>query len=603
MNLFYSFIIMNYNEIKRILCNTIIVAVLCNYCIYSQNCDDGYIYYSELPDNVTNASSCFYNEDLVVISELININSLTYETPLDIGNQTWLNSRLFNWVLTYTPSGSFGINQKLSQLPDNFGQLSALAWLFIEKHDLEALPDSFSSLSSLIKLYISNNWLISLPDDFGNLTNLTTLDLGYNQLESIPASIGGLINIEYLFLFNNQLTSLPETICDLELDWDGVSPSNYPYFASGGNYLCDSELIPDCVEYSANFNISMEQNYYSFLLDAPQDCPVVDYTSSIQPIFTASCISCHGNSAGLNLASYENLMEGSNDGDVIIPYDHAASTLWQKVNSGQMPPSDNDLSTAQVNLIAQWIDEGALAEPGSGCTDPAAYNCADDDVSTNYIFDIGGIMYDNSCNWDWNTDTEEADYVGGCESGPCDGYYNPGAAVDDGSCRYWQAPHGDEVVITPACGISVDWSAFSQPENSILESYHVQRCLGTGCTWIPGFGIGDANTETSFFDEYDYEEGVEIKYSIAVKYSNNPYWGWAIGASYITPGSPPASGDMNDDGVYNVLDIVALANCVLTGNCDDLENGCAGDMNSDAVYNILDIVNLANCVLAGNCGG
>ena len=134
------------------------------------------------------------------------------------------------------------------------------------------MPESFTSLSSLVNLYISNNWLTTLPENFGSLTSLIILDLGYNQLESIPESIGGLENLEYLFLFNNQLTSLPETICNLNLDWDGISPANYPYFASGGNFLCDCDLIPDCVESSANINISMEQNYYSFLLDAPQEC-------------------------------------------------------------------------------------------------------------------------------------------------------------------------------------------------------------------------------------------------------------------------------------------------------------------------------------------
>jgi len=62
-------------------------------------------------------------------------------------------------------------------------------------------------------------------------------------------------------------------------------------------------------------------------------------------------------------------------------------------------------------------------------------------------------------------------------------------------------------------------------------------------------------------------------------------------------------GDMNDDGNYNVLDIVALANCVLGSNCAELENGCAGDLNGDGNYNVLDIVALANCVLGSNCGG
>jgi hypothetical protein len=62
-------------------------------------------------------------------------------------------------------------------------------------------------------------------------------------------------------------------------------------------------------------------------------------------------------------------------------------------------------------------------------------------------------------------------------------------------------------------------------------------------------------------------------------------------------------GDINSDGGWNVLDIVALANCVLAGNCPDLEYVCAADMNGDGGYNVLDIVALANCVLAGSCGG
>ncbi|SVD44431.1 uncharacterized protein METZ01_LOCUS397285, partial [marine metagenome] len=75
-----------------------------------------------------------------------------------------------------------------------------------------------------------------------------------------------------------------------------------------------------------------------------------------------------------------------------------------------------------------------------------------------------------------------------------------------------------------------------------------------------------------------------------------------VAASYCEV-SCPALGDLNGDSAYNVLDIVALANCVLANNCDTLENGCAGDMNGDGAYNVLDIVNLANCVLANNCGG
>ena len=61
---------------------------------------------------------------------------------------------------------------------------------------------------------------------------------------------------------------------------------------------------------------------------------------------------------------------------------------------------------------------------------------------------------------------------------------------------------------------------------------------------------------------------------------------------------PP--GDMNNDGGYNVLDVVILANCVLSGTCS--YGDCSGDLNGDGGYNVLDIVTLANCVIAQNCG-
>ena len=98
----------------------------------------------------------------------------------------------------------------------------------------------------------------------------------------------------------------------------------------------------------------------------------VDYDSEIQPIFDDRCISCHGSMGGLNLTSYENLMDGGLSGDEVIPYDHASSELWIRVNSGQMPPGNNDLTDDQVDLIAQWIDEGALEFPNE-CDEEYTY--------------------------------------------------------------------------------------------------------------------------------------------------------------------------------------------------------------------------------------
>ena len=54
------------------------------------------------------------------------------------------------------------------------------------------------------------------------------------------------------------------------------------------------------------------------------------------------------------------------------------------------------------------------------------------------------------------------------------------------------------------------------------------------------------------------------------------------------------NGDINADGSINVLDVVILANAVLTG--EDLP---AGDINGDGVNNVLDIVGLVNIILNG----
>ena len=56
-------------------------------------------------------------------------------------------------------------------------------------------------------------------------------------------------------------------------------------------------------------------------------------------------------------------------------------------------------------------------------------------------------------------------------------------------------------------------------------------------------------------------------------------------------------GDIIEDGSWNVLDILALADCVLTATCE----GCTGDINADGSYNVLDILALAECVLTATC--
>ena len=140
----------------------------------------------------------------------------------------------------------------------------------MEENNITILPDSFSNLTALVQLYISFNQLTELPENFGNLDNLYILDLGYNNINSLPDSFLDLSSLTYLWLFNNDLSSLPENFCSLNLNWSDDDYFGYPYFAIGGNMLCEN--IPDCVENSEHFEISLDTYYYSVQITEEQDC-------------------------------------------------------------------------------------------------------------------------------------------------------------------------------------------------------------------------------------------------------------------------------------------------------------------------------------------
>ena len=61
-------------------------------------------------------------------------------------------------------------------------------------------------------------------------------------------------------------------MCSLNLDWSGTDGAFYPYFAIGGNQLCDD--VPACVANSEHFHISLDQFYYSFMVTDSQDCDI-----------------------------------------------------------------------------------------------------------------------------------------------------------------------------------------------------------------------------------------------------------------------------------------------------------------------------------------
>ena len=68
-----------------------------------------------------------------------------------------------------------------------------------------------------------------------------------------------------------------------------------------------------------------------------------------------------------------------------------------------------------------------------------------------------------------------------------------------------------------------------------------------------------------------------------------------LGACVEMDFSSSLPGDLNDDGLVNVLDVVVLVNIVL-GQADQ---DPAGDLNGDGLINVLDVVILVNIILGG----
>jgi hypothetical protein len=105
----------------------------------------------------------------------------------------------------------------------------------------------------------------------------------------------------------------------------------------------------------------------------------VSFTDDIQPILVESCIACHDQAAegeavsGLALRTYDDLMQGTQYGKVVVPGSSMSSALYLTVagKTGpeiRMPPHHDEswaqgkgvpLTRGQIEAIQVWIDQGA----------------------------------------------------------------------------------------------------------------------------------------------------------------------------------------------------------------------------------------------------
>jgi hypothetical protein len=93
----------------------------------------------------------------------------------------------------------------------------------------------------------------------------------------------------------------------------------------------------------------------------PLQAKSIDFDTQIAPILISQCLECHQGlepEGGLNLTELTLLIKGGDSGPAINTGDSAKSLLWQRVNSGEMPP-EHPLGSEEKTILKEWLQQGA----------------------------------------------------------------------------------------------------------------------------------------------------------------------------------------------------------------------------------------------------
>ena len=102
-----------------------------------------------------------------------------------------------------------------------------------------------------------------------------------------------------------------------------------------------------------------------------QDDKKLTFDDHIQPLLRQRCSSCHSpnkKSGDLDVTSFAALMQGGASGESIEPGDADFSYLFSLVNHDDtpyMPPGNQKIPKKEIDLLAAWINGGALENAGS----------------------------------------------------------------------------------------------------------------------------------------------------------------------------------------------------------------------------------------------
>ncbi|MEO8356376.1 MAG: NapC/NirT family cytochrome c [Chloroflexota bacterium] len=178
------------------------------------------------------------------------------------------------------------------------------------------------------------------------------------------------------FVTNIEISTGPEPESHLNPNW--ISLHNQAFGAScsachttddpGGTSdtsFCSNSACHGNVYTFAGFDAPTLREILKSQLPPPEPAPELPaateaptFENYVAPLVTIKCAACHGDlaSGGLNMLTYEGLMEGSSNGPVVVPGDSANSLLFQVQSAGG---HFANLAADELEVIKQWIDSGA----------------------------------------------------------------------------------------------------------------------------------------------------------------------------------------------------------------------------------------------------
>ena len=86
------------------------------------------------------------------------------------------------------------------------------------------------------------------------------------------------------------------------------------------------------------------------------------FAKDIQPILARYCHECHGKmytESRLDTRTLDMILKGGESGPAVVPKQPAVSLLYEMMRDEQMPPEGAAPTPAELELIRQWILQGA----------------------------------------------------------------------------------------------------------------------------------------------------------------------------------------------------------------------------------------------------